>query len=63
MHRGSAVVGLLLLVAGLTYAVATGSYKWHLHIKAERLRVEGVPVQARVSGRRDTVGRGGGTAR
>ncbi|MEU4777795.1 DUF3592 domain-containing protein [Micromonospora sp. NPDC023633] len=61
IHRGSAVLGLVLLFAGLTNAVATGAYKWHLHAKAERLRADGVPVQATVTDRRDNVGRGGGT--
>ncbi|MFV2111915.1 DUF3592 domain-containing protein [Micromonospora sp. LOL_025] len=61
VHRGSAALGLVLLLAGLTYAVAIGAYKWHLHAKAERLRTDGVPVRATVSDRRDTVGRGGGT--
>ncbi|MCX4389696.1 DUF3592 domain-containing protein [Micromonospora peucetia] len=61
IHRGSAALGLVLLLAGLTYAVAIGAYKWHLHAKAERLRADGVPVQATVTDRRDNVGRGGGT--
>ncbi|MFC4021640.1 DUF3592 domain-containing protein [Micromonospora sp. GCM10011542] len=56
-----AALGVLVLVAGLAYATAIGSYKWHLHAKAERLRVEGVPVLADVTDRRNTVGRGGGT--
>ncbi|WP_434971393.1 hypothetical protein [Micromonospora peucetia] len=51
----------MLLIAGLTHAVSTGAYKWHLHAKAERLRADGVPVQATVTGRRNNVGRGGGT--
>ncbi|MFG3696738.1 DUF3592 domain-containing protein [Micromonospora sp. NPDC047620] len=61
LHRRTAVIGLVLLVAGLTNAVATGAYKWHLHAKAERLRADGVPVRATVTDRRDNVGRGGGT--
>ncbi|MCM0675733.1 DUF3592 domain-containing protein [Micromonospora phytophila] len=61
MHTGGAVIGLVLLLAGSTYATATGAYRWHLHTKAERLRAEGVPVQASVTGRENTVGRGGGT--
>ncbi|MEV4463116.1 DUF3592 domain-containing protein [Micromonospora echinofusca] len=61
IRRGSAALGLVLLLAGLMNAVATGAYKWHLHAKAERLRADGVPVRATVTDRRDTVGRGGGT--
>ncbi|MDO3702314.1 DUF3592 domain-containing protein [Micromonospora sp. C28SCA-DRY-2] len=56
-----AVLGLLVLLAGLGYASGVAGYKWHLHAKAERLHAEGVPVRATVTGRRDTVGRGGGT--
>ncbi|MEV1330783.1 hypothetical protein AB0J20_14535 [Micromonospora costi] len=51
----------MVLLAGLSYATGIAGYKWHLHAKAERLRAEGVPVQAVVGRRRDTVGRGGGT--
>ncbi|MEU6075520.1 DUF3592 domain-containing protein [Micromonospora sp. NPDC047074] len=61
VDRRSAAIGLVLLLAGLTYAVAIGAYKWHLHAKAERLRADGVPVRATVTDRHNTVGRGGGT--
>lgn len=47
--------------AGLAWGLARGGYKWHLYSKSQRLRTEGVPVTAVVSGRQNTVGRGGGT--
>ncbi|MFC3501126.1 hypothetical protein ACFOOK_09150 [Micromonospora krabiensis] len=58
---GPTLLGLAVLLAGLSYATAIAGYKWHLHSKAERLRAEGVRVQAVVGRREDTVGRGGGT--
>ncbi|MGI5523654.1 hypothetical protein ACQEUX_22365 [Micromonospora sp. CA-259024] len=60
-RRSPVLLGVAVLLAGLTYATSIASYKWHLHTKAERLRAEGVQVQADVSARRDNSGRGGGT--
>ncbi|MFK3978863.1 DUF3592 domain-containing protein [Micromonospora sp. NPDC050397] len=60
-RRHAAIIGLVAVVFGLTWAGITGGYKWHLSSKAERLRAEGVPVNAVVTERRDTTGRGGGT--
>ncbi|WP_326559523.1 DUF3592 domain-containing protein [Micromonospora sp. NBC_01796] len=51
----------VVLLLGLGLAITTGSYKWHLAQKSERLRAEGIPVAATLSDRRDTMGRGGGT--
>ena len=45
---GSALGGLLLVLAGLGWAAAVGATKWHLHAKADRLRAEGIPERATV---------------
>ncbi|SBT52833.1 DUF3592 domain-containing protein [Micromonospora auratinigra] len=53
-------MGVVFLLGGLSLAVASAGYMWRVSEKADRLRAEGVPVQAVVSDFYDGSGRGSG---
>jgi hypothetical protein len=54
------VIGAVMLLGGLALAIGSAGYMWQLAEKADRLRAEGVPVAASVSGFYNASGRGGG---
>ncbi len=54
---------LIILIGGLALAIASGVHHWHMADRADRLRVDGVAVTARVTDRTGGDVRGAGVDR